>query len=735
MNKSTADFVKMTSPRNLELAWKRLERAREPAYKWYWRPSLRVAAKAKSVMLKRLSKQLKSHSFQPDPVCLYSEPKSSSLLRHRSILAIGDQIVYQAIGNIVADKLYTKTRSLYYTNIFGNLYNGSQSEYFLQRWEKGYRAFNEANRRTFRSGKTWLVQFDFASFYDSIGHDVLSQLLIDLGVGADVCSLLCDKYLPRWSCAGNTYLKKKHIFPDAGIPQGPIASPILADVVLNYVDEHMIRLPGIKYLRYADDIRIWASSEGDARYAAAYLDRLSRNIGVFPQVKKFALEEVKDINEVIKEISIPDDISEPDDETFKLLLHTLRSNNGIKLLWILIEKLKHKLKLTDSQVTEFKFLLGSSIADSKIAIELCDLLVPYPHFTEVISSYIERVSDATPALLSRLVKICGYYPGYPWHSGRILRVLWIHRSTLNKEQKSELRTLLSKLIKYSGLQTDCLLKGMSLLFSTHLSKISSDKIEKWFEDSSLHWWTKVWLILNIEDNRVNTVLFQAILTKQLVRPNREVARAAAHRLCTLGTTIPSGPMDEDDECRAVFNSFGLGVLGTRKVSRVNHVYGKILEEYGIYSISRKIDWKLVLGQEYEGFDSYATKLYGECKASGDLFIQLLFAAWEGVLERVWDLLGCTANDNSRPGGKLRTVNGKVKRPEKFRKDSDLRRRMPDFCKFILVLDDVRHHSHAAHRKNDHTNLRNRPVSFEDVRRVLKLLPMALTELEREFPET
>ena len=690
-----------------------------------------VGLKSKKVLLRRLSRQLKNSSFSPDHVCLFSEPKPSTLLRHKSILAFGDHLVYQAIGNVVADRLYGRVKDRYGVSVFGNLYSGPSSKFFLERWERSYQAFNLANRVAFGSGCRWLVQFDFASFYDSIGHGVLARLLMQLGVGSDVCKLLCEELLPRWSSAGDDLHKLRRITLDSGIAQGPLASPILAEAVLAYIDEQMVKLPNVKYLRYADDIRIWGISESDVRFAAAVLDRLARNIGIFPQSKKFGVDLVENVEDILKEVSIPSDLEEPDDEEFDLIEEELKGRNTIRALWSILREFAETSRIED--VTEFKFLLSASDASSVVGERLCLLMRAMPHLAEACCFYIERVASPSATLIDCLIDLSSYYPGYPWLSGRALRVLWKHQDALTTPQRAKLRPKVAELLKRRGIRSDCQVQGVALLMSSKLNKLRAEQLEKWIEDSHTSWWAIVHVVLNVQEDRVSGVFFRGLLQTLLGNENREIARASAHRLCQMGERVPNVAMDEDGECVAIFESFGLGARVSRSFSRINHLYSQILSNYDVSRAPLpRVGWQSLLGTEYTSFDSYATKLYGETRASGDLFIQFLDAAWEPVLDKVWDALGCT--DTNHDGGRLATSSGRVRRAEKFRKNSDLKIRMPDFCAFLKATNDLRNHGHASHRHNVHTGMRNRPVSFGDVQAVLRSLPPAFDELASEFPE-
>jgi hypothetical protein len=199
--------------------------------------------------------------------------------------------------------------------------------------------------------------------------------------------------------------------------------------------------------------------------------------------------------------------------------------------------------------------------------------------------------------------------------------------------------------------------------------------------------------------------------------------------------IPNVSLDEHDECKTIFQSFGLGTGTPRKFSRINHLYSQILTNSGVKcGPLPKVNWRHLLGGEYDAFDMYATQMYGETRASRDIFCQLLFAAWEAVVPCAWSQLNCSDIDHDTLRKLDKDKNG-VKVPEMFRKNTDLRIRMPAFCKFMKSLHSLRHHGQASHRKNTFSKLRNRPISFGDMNRLLQELPAAWAELATEFPET
>jgi len=107
-------------------------------------------------------------------------------------------------------------------------------------------------------GKTWVVDVDLKSFFDEVHHDILMHRV---GLKAR------DKRLLR--LIGET-LRAPLQKPDGsrekrrkGTPQGGPLSPLLANIYLDPLDKELEKR-GLSFVRYADDIAIFVSSERSA---------------------------------------------------------------------------------------------------------------------------------------------------------------------------------------------------------------------------------------------------------------------------------------------------------------------------------------------------------------------------------------------------------------------------------------------------------------------------------------
>jgi len=134
---------------------------------------------------------------------------------------------------------------------------------------------NQATRDAFKRGLVYAASFDLTACYDSLDHAVLCHFLKQLGIEQEFCDFLSN-CLSRWTA------NDRRIYQHHGIPQGPLGSGLLAEVVLRHFDQHYGPKANLVYLRYVDDIRLFATKEIELRRMLIRLDRLSKDIGLLP---------------------------------------------------------------------------------------------------------------------------------------------------------------------------------------------------------------------------------------------------------------------------------------------------------------------------------------------------------------------------------------------------------------------------------------------------------------------
>ena len=103
-----------------------------------------------------------------------------------------------------------------------------------------------------------MVDIDLEKFFDTVNHDLLISI-IRRTINEDKVVSLIRKYLQAGVLENGLFRKT-----EKGTPQGGNISPILSNIMLNELDQELERR-GLEFVRYADDLEIFAKSEKAAK--------------------------------------------------------------------------------------------------------------------------------------------------------------------------------------------------------------------------------------------------------------------------------------------------------------------------------------------------------------------------------------------------------------------------------------------------------------------------------------
>jgi RNA-directed DNA polymerase len=195
--------------------------------------------------LSKLEEQLESSKYNPLAVkrC-YIEKSGGSEKRPLGIPAVRDRVVQKALCNVIEP-------------IFENEFSSDSYGFRPSRGCKD--ALREVHSELER-GNFHVVDADLKSFFDTIDHEILMELVEKHVSDGRVLNLI-RKFLKQ-----EILDEMKHWTAERGTPQGGVLSPLLANIFLNELDWIMPEAE-IRMVRYADDFVILCETREQAEYA------------------------------------------------------------------------------------------------------------------------------------------------------------------------------------------------------------------------------------------------------------------------------------------------------------------------------------------------------------------------------------------------------------------------------------------------------------------------------------
>lgn len=336
--------------------------------------------------IKILVNQIEKRTYEPEKSTKKYIPKKSGAVRPITILAVRDRVVYQALANVIAEESWADLSVVVDNRTFGHIPNVKNENFALKKWNNQFRKFRKSYEKKLKSNAKWLVETDVASFYDSIDHSVLINVVKEYIEDREFIELF-SRCISKWS------LHEEGSNLSTGIPQGCEASDFLSTLYLLDVDK---KIPSnFDYFRYVDDIRILTGKRSKARRSLSKLDIELKKISLSVQTSKTSVRKIDSVDDEVRELS---------KKLSKVDSLVDRGENPQDELKEMFFGAKANLKDSpDQSETTIKFALNRLERDSTVRNVVIDLIDEIPRSSDTLFSYLENF-EGDEKVISKLVE-------------------------------------------------------------------------------------------------------------------------------------------------------------------------------------------------------------------------------------------------------------------------------------------------------------------------------------------
>jgi group II intron reverse transcriptase/maturase len=243
------------TPSLLQAAFKAVKRNRGAA--GVDRVSIQMFDTNRAENLASLERDLKNGSFEPLPLRRHFIPKGDGKFRPLGIPAVRDRVAQEVLRRL----LHPIFEPQFHNASFGfrpgrNCHMALDS--ILELHEQGLRVILDA---------------DITAFFDELPQTIIKEAVAAQVADGTILNLI-EKFL-RAGVMENGVFKPTTV----GTPQGGVISPLLANIVLNYLDWQLDQL-GRRFVRYADDFVVLCQSKAQAEEAKTQVTHILHQLGL-----------------------------------------------------------------------------------------------------------------------------------------------------------------------------------------------------------------------------------------------------------------------------------------------------------------------------------------------------------------------------------------------------------------------------------------------------------------------
>ena len=481
------------------------------------------------------------------------------------------------------------------------------------------------------------------------------------------------------------------IFHNHGIPQGPLSSGLLSEVVLSHFDELNWRGVDFRYLRYVDDIRLFARTEDDLRRLLVALDLLSKDVGLFPQSGKISIHRVTDIESELKTVSKPPEpsISRPFVDQKRLLARLVELSKGYRI----------------ANPTRFKYLLAHATPGAKLTARLWRVLEHHPEMYQSVCRYLRRYDKLPRVPAEKLVE--QVRTGTLYSSVRA-EFITAADGRLPAAQDRAMAKLLRTSWAPKTMQPDLQVAIGRFLIRT--GKLSANQI-RYACAVAPSWWGRAMLIDAVGPSTVGVSPLHRIVLKGLKDGSRDAALSAAWKTYELDHVPPGRRKEWNKAGELLLREVGLIQRSTATHCGVNQAFAKLFRRIP------PANWKSLFGTRYSQTERQAVETVAASGTNITNFVNLLDVFNDLLLDAVYRADGTIGGYSlGRIGSALNAPTGR------------LALKYPKTYELASEVHDHRYESMASHPLIRQSGKPTKRISFLFLQKAKRLIADATEEL-------
>lgn len=214
--------------------------------------------------LQALMVELKSRNYLPYPLRRAYIPKGKSQRRPLGIPAVRDRVAQEVVRRLLEP-------------IFERKFH--PDSYGFRKKRNCHKAVKRV-LQLFDQGYKHVLDADIKAFFDMIPHSLIMRAVADEVADGNILGLV-ERFLKSGVMEDGKFIPTRK-----GTPQGGVISPLLANIVLNYLDWHLEE-HGYHFVRYADDFVVLTRIEAESERALTVVrDFLSTELGLELNLEK-----------------------------------------------------------------------------------------------------------------------------------------------------------------------------------------------------------------------------------------------------------------------------------------------------------------------------------------------------------------------------------------------------------------------------------------------------------------